>query len=200
MNQLRRSGSFTKSASAFVSTNSPSPTYQGYARFMKVSAPVSVPSQERDQRMLQFKESLDKQLASTIDFQEAVQNKRKQDHASFDDFVKSSRLEKADLQEQYDQLFSAHTTLQTKYLNLNNENKDFQVNIDTGVHLNTSLQTLLDIKNQEIADKTHEIAHKNQEIDDLNETLKLYIPQSPNLNTLVTIMNAPEHETEMQRG
>ena len=155
---------------------------------------------ERDQRMLQFKESLDKQLASTIDFQEAVQNKRKQDHASFDDFVKSSRLEKADLQEKYVQLFSAHTTLQTKYLNLNNENKDLQVNIDTGVHLNTSLQTLLDIKNQEIADKTHEIAHKNQEIDDLNETLKLYIPQSPNLNTLVTIMNAPEHETEMQRG
>ena len=209
MNQLNRSESITKSASAL--TRSSSPTYNGYVRFSKFAVPqlkdssssfvkpphmndpqyleyhankpaidrkvialndlddglkLSILSDiERDQRINDFKESLKQN-----------ENKRKADHLSFDAFVKQTKDEKTVLQGKYDDLFGRYNTLEKDFIELKEKHIDTKIQIHAIRHENTRLTTLL--------------AMKDKEIEDLNETMKIYIPQSPpNLDVLVDIMN-----------
>ena len=228
MNQFNQSGSSLKSASAFTSTKPSSPTYNGYARFQKISTPTSIASEvvlpphmrspsyvaahaskpdtdtkqialndleegvkltlladiERDQRMNQVKDLIEKTFERSVVKQSELDNKRKMDHRAFDDYVKTSKIEKAQLQEQYNELFECHTKLQAKHINLQNEHTDLQLDLNTGTYLNTSLQTLVDMK--------------QMEIDDLKQTLALYKPSSPiNINALVEIMDQPDLDLKM---
>ena len=222
MNQLSRSGSFTKSASAFASTKSQSPTYNGYVRFAKAATPISSPSQvilpphmlslsyaamhatkpdidekiialndleegvkltilsdiERDQRLLEFKDTLNRSFEKAAHDQLELEKKRKADHEIFDKFVQNARRDNRIWEEKYFLKCQEILKLQGECDKLNDKYTDAQLNLDSCVYENNRMETLLTMK--------------NQEIDDLNETLKLYTPQSPNLDALVTIMNAPD--------
>ena len=57
---------------------------------------------ERDQRLLMAKENIEKTFVQHIE----TEKKRKQDHIAFDEFVKTSRLEKAEMEQKFAAKFS----------------------------------------------------------------------------------------------
>ena len=116
---------------------------------------------ERDQRMNQLKKLIEEMFERSASKQKQLENKRKEDHASFDDYVKVSKREKSELQEKYDELFNRHTNLQAKHINLENEYTDLKLDLESGVFLNTSLQTLVDMKQMEIDDLKVQLASNN---------------------------------------
>ena len=74
-------------------------------------------------------------------------------------------MEKSEFDLKYEDIFNEYTNLQNDQDKLEQNNIDAKIQINGYLFENNRLQTLLDIKHQEIAD--------------LNETLKLYTPQSP---------------------
>ena len=104
-----------------------------------------------------------------------IDKKRKADHSAFDSYVKSSDVKLADLQSKYNDLLGRYTKIQKAYATLEEEHTDAQIKLNGNAFENARLQTLLDIKYQEIAD--------------LKDTLTLYVPHSPpNIDSFVSIM------------
>ena len=210
------------SNSASPSAKSPSPTYNGYARFTKFAVPklsdssfvkpphmqspeyllhhASKPATsnkfialndleegvkfsilsdiERDQRLQAIKEKIEQDNTRAIQKQGEIERKRKADHDSFNRYVKKAEEEKSDLQIKYNELFDRFTNLQRAHLKLENEHRDCDIKVKGCAFENNRLKTVITMKDQEITD--------------LNETLKLYAPQSPpNLNAFADIMNEP---------
>ena len=220
MNQLNQSGSFTKSASAFSPTKPSPPTYNGYAHFAKFNIPqlsdsssfirpphmqdpqylkhhatkpatdikvitindleegvkLSILSDiERDQRLIAVKEKIEEDHRQFAE----MDRKRKADHSVFDKFVKESGDKLSDLQIKYNELFGRYTKLQKSYAALDDEHTNDELKNEANMFEIKRLQTLLDIK--------------CQEVEDLNESLLLYVPRSPpNVDALVDIMNQPD--------
>jgi hypothetical protein len=192
MNQLNRSGSFTKSASAFNPTKPSSPTFNGYAHFAKFNIPqlsdssfikpphmddpsylkhhatkpdvadkvitindleegvkLSILSDiERDQRLNAVKEKIEEDHRQFAE----MERKRKADHSVFDKFVKESGDKMVDLQIKYNELFGRYTKLQKSYAALDDEHTNDGIKINANMLEIKRLQTLLDIKYQEIDD------------------------------------------------
>ena len=133
---------------------------------------------ERDQRLQQVKESIERSREQTIAKQAESDRKRKADHLAFDSFVKKSGKEMSDLQVKYNDLFGRYTKLQKEYSQIDDEHVNCSIKISGGAFENVRLQTLLDMKDREIVD--------------LKETLSLYKPHSPpDFATLASIMDPP---------
>ena len=133
---------------------------------------------ERDQRLNDFKKSFDRSIEDAAAAQRESNRKRKADRESFNSFVEQARREKNSRDEQYGQKCIELLELQEAYDDLETKYSDAVITIDGGVFENNRLETLL--------------AMKDKEIDDLKETLKLFTPQSPNFEALVSIMDMPD--------
>ena len=122
---------------------------------------------ERDQRLNEFKQELQK-----------LENKRSQDHIMFDRFIKKAKQDQSELEEKYGSKCLELLKLKRDYDELNEKYVDAQIEINGAKYRQNDLETLLAIK--------------NQQIDDLNETLALFQPSSPpDLNAMVAIFDPP---------
>ena len=127
---------------------------------------------ERDQRLNAFKEAIEK-----------LENKRKQDHSMFDRFIKKSKQDHSELEEKYGMKCLELLKLQKQYDQLNEKYVDAGIEINGFQYKENDLRTLL--------------AMKNQEIEDLKETVALFKPSSPlDLNAMMAIMDPPPLDLE----
>ena len=134
---------------------------------------------ERDQRLEAFKESIKRSSEQMHANQGEVERKRKADQESFDRFVKKSSEKLSGLQIKYNELHDRHTSLQNKYGKSLEQNQDLSIKIEGYVFENDRLNTLITMKEQEIAG--------------LKETVELFTPQSPpDVHALFNIMESPE--------
>ena len=134
---------------------------------------------ERDQHLNDFKESINRSREQAYTNQAECERKRKADHQPFDSYVKKSGKEMSDVQVKYNDLFGRYTKLQKDYAKLDEEHTECSITINGDIYENVRLQTLLNMK--------------YREIDDLQETIKLYTPQSPpDYATLANIIDPPE--------
>ena len=134
---------------------------------------------ERDQRLNAIKQKIDQDQTRATEKYAEIDRKRKADHSAFDSFVKKSGKDLSDLQLRYNDLFGRYTNLQNKYGELIEKNADKDIIISNCEFENNRLNTLLTMKDQEIAD--------------LKETVELYTPRSPpDIAELANIMDPPE--------
>ena len=207
MNQLNRSESINKSASAKPS----SPTFNGYGHFAKLNSPVSSfsefikPQHMQDPDYLvhhaskpataekiidvnDLEEGVKLTVLSDIErdqriklFEEAItdlESKRKQDHLMFDRFIKKTKQDLSELEEKYGSKCLELLKLQKEHGQLIDKYVDAQIAIDGFKYTENDLNTLL--------------AMKHQEIEDLKETLTLFKPSSPpDVNAMMAIMDPP---------
>ena len=96
---------------------------------------------ERDQRLNQFKETIEK-----------LENKRKQDHIMFDRFIKKAKENQTELEEKYGTKCLELLKLQKEQDQLKEKLVDAQIEIDGFKYKENDLRTLLAIKNREIDD------------------------------------------------
>ena len=220
MNQLNRSGSLTKSASAFTSDKPSSPTFNGYAHFAKLNIPqlkdssfVKPPHMQDPQYLNHHasKPAVDRKIIALNDLEDGVklsilsdverdqrinvaneaimklENKRKQDHIMFDRFIKKAKQDQSELEEKYGSKCLEFLKLQKQYDQLNDKYVDAEITINGFQYKENDLRTLL--------------AMKNQEIEDLKETVALFKPSSPlDLNAMMAIMDPPHLDLEQNAG
>ena len=90
---------------------------------------------ERDQRLNDFKKTLDQSIEKNADIQRQMERKRDADHVEFNNFVKHARQNKLELKEKYGTLALKHLKLEKEYAELENKNTDANLAVENAAYI-----------------------------------------------------------------